>query len=97
MFCKKISLFFIMSILLTSPGFSYPIDGYMLTGIKRLFRLQLIVEGKLKDQMPVPGALKKTEEIKLTLYQNELGKQIEGIPEIDPDFQKNQFPFPQTG
>ncbi|MEZ4951474.1 MAG: serine hydrolase [Saprospiraceae bacterium] len=88
MFCKKISLFFIMSILLTSPGFSYPIDGYMLTGIKRLFRLQLIVEGKLKDQMPVPGALKKTEEIKLTLYQNELGKQIEGIPEIDPDFQK---------
>ncbi|MFT4831920.1 MAG: hypothetical protein ACI815_001571 [Psychroserpens sp.] len=46
----------------------YPIDGYALTGIKRLKRLELIKSGELKDAATLPpGALKSYSEIELNL------------------------------
>ena len=47
--------------------FAYPYDGYTSTGIRRLERLKLIIEGKLKGTIPVTGARKSISEIKLNL------------------------------
>lgn len=47
---------------------NYPIDGYELTGIKRLKRLELIQSGEIVDPRALPpGALKLTADIKLSL------------------------------
>ena len=48
---------------------AYPIDGYTLTGIRRLLRLQLILDGSIKDTKPIPGALKSINDIKLNLVE----------------------------
>ena len=68
---KKYSL--ILVVLLFSLGFSanhyyYPIDGYELTGIKRLKRLELVKSGEIKETSKLPeGALKSWNEIQLNL------------------------------
>ncbi|MBN1350165.1 hypothetical protein JXJ21_12195 [candidate division KSB1 bacterium] len=67
--------------------FSYPIDGYQLTGIRRLLRLSLIVDGKLRGTMPLPGARKSCSEIKLNLM-NTRGDSLAWLPAVDPTFQK---------
>ena len=69
------------------PILSYPIDGYMITGIRRLQRLQLIVEGKLKGTMPPAGARKSISEIKLHLLNNR-GDSLDVLPAVDKDLQK---------
>ena len=50
---------------------SYPIDGYETTGIRRLARLQAIVDGTIKGTPPIPGALKSIDDIKLNLRTEE--------------------------
>jgi hypothetical protein len=66
---------------------SYPIDGYTYTGISRLARLQLVMEGKLKGTMPAEGARKSILDIKLNLN-NARGDSLENFPEINTDLQK---------
>ncbi|MBI9070788.1 MAG: serine hydrolase [Melioribacteraceae bacterium] len=66
----------------------YPIDGYTLTGIKRLLRLQLILEGKIIDQKPISGALKLLKDIKLNLACPR-GDSLAVIPSANPEFQNS--------
>lgn len=88
---KKATLFSIISlfILLTaSQAFCwYPIDGFKWTGIRRLLRLSLIVEGKLKGTKPPAGALKSYNDIKLNLM-NARGDSLAQLPAVDPALQK---------
>ena len=66
---------------------SYPIDGYPFTNIKRLSYLQKVVDGELKGTMPIPGAMRKTYEIQLNLW-DERGDSLATIPAPDPGLQK---------
>lgn len=88
---KKDILAFIASlvliVMLCEPILSYPIDGYALTGIRRLDRLRLILEGKLKGTMPPPGGRKFITEIKLNLL-NARGDSLDTLPPVDPQLQK---------
>jgi len=64
----------------------YPIDGYEESGIRRLKRLQLVVEGTIKDSKPVPGALLSIKDIKLNLRD---GIKLSSIPPEDAKLQKS--------
>ncbi len=66
----------------------YPIDGYDETGIRRLKRLELIQEGELKatgSPLP-PGALKKLDEIQLSLSSRKTDS-VSELLRVDEDFQ----------
>lgn len=86
----KIKNFFLIfvSILFFTETFAYPIDGYILTGIRRLLRLELIQTGVIKDTPPIPGAQKSIHEIALNLYGTPKGDSLQTLPEPDPAFQK---------
>lgn len=62
----------------------YPIDGYELTGIRRLARLQLIKEGELSGTLPPPGGRKSFTEIRLHLVGAD---SVSAVPETTPDLQ----------
>ncbi|HDQ00151.1 MAG TPA: hypothetical protein ENN22_13340 [bacterium] len=82
-----VSFFIIMIVANTATIFSYPIDGYQWTGIRRLYRLSLILEGKLKGSMPIAGAQKSYHDIKLNLVEDH---RIDWsrLPEIDVKLQQ---------
>lgn len=88
---KKTAIFSTVSlfILITaSQAFCwYPIDGYKWTGIRRLVRLSLVVEGKLKGTKPPAGALKSYNDIKLNLM-NARGDSLALLPAVDLALQK---------
>ncbi len=83
----KIIILAILILVLPGASFKYPYDGYDLTGIKRLLRLQLIMNGTIKDKMPFPGAQKSINDIHLMLM-NEKGDSLETFPQPDPSLQK---------
>ena len=66
---------------------SYPIDGYSLTGIKRLLRIQKIMSGEIKDTKPISGALKLLKEINLNLL-GKRGDSLDVLPQVDNQLQK---------
>lgn len=66
---------------------AYPIDGYFLTGIRRLARIQMILDGEIKDTQPISGSRKKISEIKLQL-ENPKGDSLADIPKSDPELQR---------
>lgn len=76
--------------LLTFAGetIAYPWDGFSMTAIRRLFRLQLIMEGVIKDSKPVPGAQKKLSQIQLNLM-NTKGDSMAVFPALNPALQKS--------
>lgn len=78
---------FLFVILIASDLNSYPIDGYTSTGIRRLLRLQLIMEGKINDSKLVVGAQKTVKEIKLNLL-DKRGDSLSVIPKSDAQLQK---------
>jgi hypothetical protein len=87
----KTPLYYLMLILICnalteSSMAGYPIDGYQTTGIRRLMRLNLIVQGKLKGTMPLSGAAKSIAEIKLNLI-NSRGDSLEQLPPVDDKLQ----------
>ena len=45
----KLMLIFLILISLQGETMAYPYDGYSLTGIRRLLRLQLIMAGVIQD------------------------------------------------
>lgn len=66
----------------------YPIDGYEMTGIKRLKRLELIKSGELKDASTLPlGALKSYSEIELNL-ESRSKDSVGALLVTDANFQK---------
>lgn len=66
---------------------AYPIDGFLITGIKRLIYLQQIIDGKITATQPIAGAKKSIVDIKLGLT-NQKDVYGQGLPESDPLFQK---------
>lgn len=77
-----VALFFFIE-----PILSYPIDGYSLTGIRRLQRLSLIQQGILKGTLPPPGGQKSIADLKLNLM-NARGDSLATLPSPDPKLQK---------
>ena len=72
---------------LVNLTYSYPFDGYKLTGIRRLERIRLIIEGKLKGTIPVAGACYSVDEIKLNLVHIPKDSLLT-FPPPDPELQK---------
>lgn len=68
--------------------YPYPIDGYVLTGIRRLLRLELILAQEIKDTPPIPGAQKSIDSIQLNLT-GPAGRGLTEIPAPDPELQKS--------
>lgn len=87
---KTLKLIVIGLIIMVFQGesFAYPYDGYYLTGIHRLLRLQLVMMGVIKDKMPVPGAQRTLKEIHLDLM-NVKGDSLVNFPPPDPFLQKS--------
>jgi hypothetical protein len=79
-------LLFFVSIL--TEAAAYPIDGFALSGIRRLVRLELILKGEMEGRKPIPGAQKSIDDIKLHLYGTPKGDSLGYLPEPDPEFQK---------
>ena len=84
----KITLIALLTLTLAGETVAYPWDGFSLTGIRRLFRLQLIMEGMIKDKKPVPGAQKTLSEIQLNLM-NAKGDSLTVFPVFNPALQKS--------
>lgn len=75
------------SFLIIDSIFSYPIDGYTRTGIRRLERLRRILAGEIKGPMPIPGARKSINDIKLNLL-GARGDSLAALPPVDPALQR---------
>jgi len=84
---KTIIVIGISFLFFTSTLNSYPIDGYGLTGMKRLFYLQKVIAGEIKDSKPIAGALKTLSEIKLNLLGSR-GDSLATLPQQDDKLQK---------
>lgn len=85
--CKIAALTILLIGLFSTGAPSYPIDGYPYTNIRRLDYLQQIVDGEIKGTMPLPGAMKSTNDICLNLM-NPMGDSLHTIPQPDAALQK---------
>ncbi|WP_346856604.1 serine hydrolase [uncultured Draconibacterium sp.] len=83
---QKLVFIFMMLFFAESVG-AYPIDGFFLTGIRRLVRLQLVLSGDIKDTKPIEGARKSINDIHLQLL-NAKGDSLATLPTPDPELQK---------
>lgn len=83
---KYLALIFALFFITESIS-AYPIDGFWLTGIRRLVRLQLVLKGEIKDTKPIEGARKTLDEIHLQLT-NSRGDSLAVLPKPDPTLQK---------
>jgi hypothetical protein len=71
-----------------AAALAYPVDGYTLTGIRRLLRLELIQKGEVKGRKMPPGAYKSLADIKLHLFGTPKGDSLGYLPAPDPALQK---------
>ncbi len=84
---KKVIFFSVcLTLLVSAAAQAYPVDGYALTGIRRLARLQRIIEGKTKGTPPAPGALLGASDIRLNLTDVNFDGP-DGLPPVDPELQ----------
>ncbi|MCF8367536.1 MAG: hypothetical protein K9G76_00745 [Bacteroidales bacterium] len=91
----KLTILIILLIALQTETYAYPYDGYYITGIRRLVRLQLIMMGALKADKPVSGAQKSIRDIHLNLT-NAKGDSLQKFPSPDRALQKSinaLFPY----
>jgi hypothetical protein len=65
----------------------YPYDGYEYSGIRRLARLQMIIQGQLKGSIPPPGGRKQFKDIKLNLISTRADS-LKTFPPNNPELQK---------
>ncbi len=84
----KIWLICLMLFSMQMETMAYPWDGFSLTGIRRLYRLQLIMNNLNNDKKPVPGAQKNLDQIHLNLM-NPKGDSLDAFPMSDPALQKS--------
>ena len=87
MFLRITVLTFLFVGLFITDAPTYPLDGYNQTNIRRLDYLQLVVDGKIKGTKPIPGAMKLTYEIQLSLTDSR-GDSVATLPEPDPQLQE---------
>lgn len=87
---KVLSPLLLCGILLATASFTYPIDGYLLTGIRRLLRLERVEKGEIKETTyPLPaGAKKLVADIHLNLLHTPYGDSLQSVPAPDPALQK---------
>lgn len=83
---KTVSLLF-MLVILSESATGYPIDGYERSGIRRLARLQLVLDGQRKGTVPLKGAQKSLSDIMLNLL-GARGDSLILLPEVDQKLQK---------
>ena len=79
--------FFSFFLYTSSPLFAYPVDGFATTGIRRLERLRLIVEGELAGPVMTIDSKASIQDIHLNL-QDGPGAALETLPLPDPDLQQ---------
>ena len=85
---KKLKIIIVIIIIISADFLqAYPIDGFTFSGIRRLLRLQLILDGSIKDTKPIPGALKSINDIKLNLVGIN-GDSLDSFNTVDKDLQK---------
>ncbi|NQU33145.1 MAG: hypothetical protein HQ521_07910 [Bacteroidetes bacterium] len=84
----KLTIIAILMMAFVGETMAYPWDGFSMTAIRRLVRLQLIMEGIIKDTKPVPGAQKTLEEIQLNLM-NAKGDSLDVFTAFNPALQKS--------
>jgi len=82
-----IALIFLATSLQSLRAETYPLDGYFLTGIRRLVWWQMIIKGELKGTKPIAGATKSVNDIKLQL-ENAKGDSLKTLPARDEKLQK---------
>ena len=70
------------SLITSTSGWSYPLDGYAYTGIARLEAYRLAMEGRVRAPKQPPGALLPSSQVDLRL----LDRSDLGIPAADPQF-----------
>jgi len=73
----------LLLLLATSP---YPVDGYKVTGIRRLERLRLRLDGSLRGSVPVPGGRKLLAEVGLHLIQTP-AETLNALPAADVELE----------
>ena len=71
-----------MILFITELGFTYPLDAYPETGIRRVEAARLAVLGKMRGRQQPPGALLPNRLVDLRL----LDRQDLDLPEPDPEF-----------
>lgn len=80
---KYLGLVFVLAIIgTTQTGYTYPLDGYDTTGIRRIEAARLAVLGQLKGRQQPPGALLPLEQVDLRLLDNATLE----LPGPDPEF-----------
>jgi len=85
---KKLTLLIVIVICFGfTEALNYPIDGYALTGIRRLAYQQRVIDGEIKGSQLPEGAKKPLSSVQLSLT-GDRNQLINGIPEEDPDLQK---------
>jgi hypothetical protein len=83
----KVLLTLSLCLFFTFSG-GYPIDGFEHSHIRRLLRLQLILDGKIKEAKPLPGMLKSINDIQLNLL-GQRGDSLATLPAPDAQLQKS--------
>ena len=87
---SKSLMLLLLTVFITLPNNSsmtYPIDGYKYSGIRRLARLNLILEGKYTGTKPVSGAQISISDIHLNLM-NPRGDSLSVLPGEDVEVQR---------
>lgn len=82
--CRSALLLIAAVLVATAAAVPYPLDGYELTGIRRLLRTKSVAEGKLTGRKPPPGAMKTIGEVTLHLP-GQAGKPLTALPAVDPE------------
>lgn len=77
----------LLLLVILNSAYSYPVDAYDTTGIRRLAAIQLALAKKLSAPVPVSGALKPASEVKLNLLKSP-GADLSKLPEPDAKLQK---------
>ena len=76
---RKVPCIVLLLLVTATYVYSYPVDGYTATGIRRLEAIRLRLEKKLPGAVPVSGALKPTSEIRLHLLKSP-GADLAALP-----------------
>lgn len=85
MYLPKSLAAFLVALALFPVSNPYPVDGYETTGIRRLLRVQRIVEGVIPGTALLPGQLKSINDIHLNLLDD---RGLFALPDPDEAFTK---------
>lgn len=84
---RKTVISLILIVACGTLAWPYPIDGYLHTGIRRLWYQHEVVLGAMDGRMPVNGAMLIMDSIRLTFLDDRRESMLE-LPSIDEDFQE---------